>query len=210
VPELRDGMWAVLFTDLTDSTAQRVRVGDEAADDIRREHDEIVASAVSEHRGVWVKGLGDGAMTAFAACADALAAAVDIQQRVARRNLDAREPIAVRIGLSVGDVHAERGDLHGMAVNEAARLCAAADGGSILVTDMAKRVAGSRAHCSFVDHGVYSLKGLPSLVVWRVEWKEQPTEELGGEVHEVVPAARRHFRPLVGHLNLRRLPFSSR
>jgi hypothetical protein len=36
---LRDGMWAVLFTDVVGSTAQRARIGDAAGDELRREHD---------------------------------------------------------------------------------------------------------------------------------------------------------------------------
>jgi len=196
-------MWAVLFTDLADSTAQRARIGDDAADTLRREHDEIVAGAAQEHRGVWIKGLGDGAMTAFGACADALAAAVTIQQRVARRNLDARDPMAMRIGVSVGDVHEEGGDLFGMAVNEAARLCAAADGGLILVADMARRVAGSRAHCSFVDHGVHSLKGLPApVMVWRVDWNETPVDD-GQEASAAI--ARRTLRTQLTRWDRRRI-----
>src|SRR5689334_17736 len=113
--ELRDGTWTVMFTDLVDSTAQRARIGDAAADHLRRQHDEIVTAAAREHGGRWIKGLGDGAMTAFTACTDALSAAVTVQQRVGRWNSTAREPLAVRIGISVGDLEAHAGDLHGMA-----------------------------------------------------------------------------------------------
>ena len=138
-------MWAVMFTDLVDSTAQRARIGDTRADVVRREHDEIVAAAVAAHRGVVVKGTGDGAMAAFSSAADAVAAGIAIQQAVERRNRDAGEVMGLRVGVSLGDLAAEGDDLHGMAANEAARLCGVAEHGDVVVSDVVKTVAGTRA-----------------------------------------------------------------
>jgi class 3 adenylate cyclase len=164
-------MWAVMFTDLVDSTAQRARIGDGRADSLRREHDEIVASAVAAHRGVVVKGTGDGAMAGFSSAADAVAAGIAIQQGVERRNRDAREAIGLRVGISLGDLAAEGDDLHGMAANEAARLCGVAEHGDVVVSDVVKTVAGTRAECEFVDRAERTLKGLPEPVVtWNVHW----------------------------------------
>ena len=142
---LHGGMWAVVFTDMVESTRQRARIGDPAADEIRRAHDVIVRRVAEARGGHVVKGLGDGAMVAFGAAHDALAAAGAIQQEIELHNRTAPEPLALRIGISLGDVEHEDGDLHGMAVTEAARVCAAARPGTILLTDVVRVVAGSRA-----------------------------------------------------------------
>src|SRR5262245_1511922 len=167
-------MWAVMFTDLVASTAQRARVGDARGDDLRREHDAIVDAAAAAHDGQVVKGTGDGAMVAFSGAADAIAAAVEIQRRIARRNLGSDEPLGLRIGISLGDLAVERGDLHGLAANEAARVCAAADAGQIVVSDVVRAVAGSRADAEFDDPRDETFAGLPAPVrVWTVRWAPQ-------------------------------------
>jgi class 3 adenylate cyclase len=164
-------MWAVLFTDLVGSTEQRARVGDSTADDLRREHDSIVRRAAVTNGGEVIKGTGDGAMLVFAGASDAIAAGAAIQQAIGRRNAGAHEPIWVRVGISLGDLAHENGDLYGMAANEAARLCARADKGEILVSELVRAVAGTRNTYSLVPRGAVELKGLPeSVVVWTVDW----------------------------------------
>jgi class 3 adenylate cyclase len=90
----------VLFTDMVGSTAQRQRLGDEAANAVLAEHDEIVRRAAESHGGRVVEGTGDGAMLAFDAAGEAVRAAVAIQQGVDQRNRRAVERIELRIGLS--------------------------------------------------------------------------------------------------------------
>jgi class 3 adenylate cyclase/tetratricopeptide (TPR) repeat protein len=175
---LRAGTWTVLFTDVVGSTDQRVRLGDAAVDEMLREHDAIVARALAAHGGELVEGTGDGAMCAFVGAADALAAAVAIQQRLERRNRDAPEQLHVRVGVSLGDLAFEDGGLHGLAAHEAARVCASAEAGEILVSDVVRSVAGSRAGCELVARGELELKGLPAPVrVWRVAWEPAPEAE---------------------------------
>ena len=142
---LRSGMWAVTFTDLAGSTAQRARIGDQAADELRREHDAIVAHAAATHDGHVVKSTGDGSMAVFAGAADAVEAAVAIQQGVELRNRGSAEPLGLRVGISLGDLAHENGDLFGLAVNEAARLCALADAGEILLSDLVRAVSALAA-----------------------------------------------------------------
>jgi class 3 adenylate cyclase len=164
-------MWAVLFTDLVGSTEQRARVGDGAADALRREHDAIVRRAAVTNGGEVIKGTGDGAMVVFAGASDAIAAGAAVQQAVGRRNERAAEPISVRVGISLGDLAHEDGDLFGMAANEAARLCAHADSGEILVSELVRAVAGTRNSYRLTPRGTIELKGLPeSMVTWSVDW----------------------------------------
>src|SRR5436853_6105445 len=99
-------MAVVLFTDLVGSTELRGRLGEEAADELRRRHDQLLAQAVESKNGRVVKGLGDGIMATFSGASDAVAAAVAIQQAVDRLHWSGKAPmpLAVRVGRSGGDV----------------------------------------------------------------------------------------------------------
>jgi class 3 adenylate cyclase/tetratricopeptide (TPR) repeat protein len=151
-------MASVLFTDLVDSTGLGSRWGDEAADGVRRAHDEALTGVITAAGGVVVKSLGDGLMAVFDSAADAVGAAVGCQQAVAA--MDGPEPLMIRVGVSVGDVTFEDDDCHGSTVNEAARLCAAAQGGQILVADLVRAMSRGRGGFSFESVGVLELKGL--------------------------------------------------
>ena len=164
----------VLFTDLVGSTELRGRVGEEAAEELRRTHDRLLTEAVEKHEGRVVKGLGDGIMATFAGASDAVAAAVAIQQAVDRLNRFAKTPVrlAVRVGLSAGDVSFEDDDVHGTPVVEASRLCGAADGGEILAAEVVRILAGSTGGHVYVSVGPLELKGLDHLVpAVRIGWE---------------------------------------
>ncbi len=164
--------YTVLFTDLVDSTAQRSRLGDDAADALQRAHDAILRAAIERNAGQVVKSTGDGIMAAFLGAADGLGGAVEIQQDIHEFNRTVDEPLRVRAGLSLGDASSEDGDLHGTPVVEAARLCGRAGAGEILCSDIVRLVAGSRAGQSFTPLGPVDLKGLPAPVdTVRVEWR---------------------------------------
>lgn len=190
------GTATVLFTDMVGSTDQRSCLGDEAADAIRHAHDEIVAAAVTGCQGRVVKGLGDGTLATFDATSDAVAAAVRIQQAVhshGRADPDVR--FALRLGLSVGDVSHEDGDLFGTAVIEASRLCAAAQGGEILVAEAVRLLSKGRAGFTFEPMGEIELKGIPDPVAaCRVMW--EPEEESTAELGRVPFPG--HLRPTAG------------
>src|ERR1043165_9043289 len=96
----------VLFTDLVGSTELRGRLGEETADDLRRKHDRLLTQAVEANNGRVVKGLGDGIMATFAGAADAVAAAVAIQQGTERLNRSGKAagPLDLRVGLAAGGV----------------------------------------------------------------------------------------------------------
>jgi class 3 adenylate cyclase len=164
----------VLFTDLVGSTDLRSRLGEDAAEELRRDHDRLIAGAVEANRGRLVKNLGDGVMATFTGASDALAAAVAIQQALDRRNRSGSSdvPLGVRIGVSAGDVAFEGADCFGTPVIEAARLCAAAGGGRILVTEVVRVLAGTAGGHQFAPVGALDLKGLPAPVpACEVTWE---------------------------------------
>ncbi len=167
----------VLFTDLVGSTALLSRVGEDQAEALRREHFALLREAIAGSGGREVKNLGDGLMVVVPSAADAVAAAVAIQQAFERRNRDAVEPLLVRVGVALGDADLEDDDYFGVPVVEAARLCAKADGGEILVTDIVRALAGSRGGFDFAPVGALELKGLEQPVVaHRVQWTPTATE----------------------------------
>ena len=92
----------------------------------------------------------------------------------------------MRVGVSVGDALIERGDYHGVPVIEAARLCASADGGQILVTDLVRLLIGGGDRERFSAAGDRSLKGLGGPVTtWEVRWEplaERTSVELPSEL----------------------------
>jgi len=162
----------VLFTDLVGSTELRSRVGEEAADELRREHDRLVGGAIRVHRGTVVKQLGDGLMATFTGAADGLAGAVAIQQALAQHNRRAaNERLEVRIGLSVGDVTFEEDDCFGLPVIEAQRLESVAAPGQILCSDVVQLMSRGRGGHVFVPMGERELKGIDGPVtVLEVGW----------------------------------------
>jgi len=173
----------ILITDLVGSTDVRSRLGEEAADRLHRLHERLLRDAVEAHGGVVVKGLGDGVLASFSGAADAVAAAVAIQQAAdfhSRRHPD--QALVVRAGVSAGDVTVEEdGDHVGTPVIEAARLCAAAAGGQILAADLVRALTRGRGGHRFSAVGDLELKGLAEPVT-AVEVGWEADRPVGAEV----------------------------
>jgi len=95
---------------------------------------EVVAPLVAQHRGRFVKVMGDGVLIEFASAVDAVDCAVEIQKRFAEANKSLPEArrIVLRVGINLGDIIVEGGDLYGDGVNVAARLEALAEAGRYL------------------------------------------------------------------------------
>ncbi len=169
---------AILFTDVVGSTELAARLGAEQADQLRQAHFALLRAVIAEHAGTEVKNLGDGLIVAFPAASDAVAAAVAAQQALEHDNRQADEPIGMRVGLAAGEATLEGGDYFGTPVIEAARLCAVAATGQILVTGLARAVAGTRGGHGFAPLGQMTLKGLPDPVeVYEAGW--EPVVDVG-------------------------------
>jgi predicted ATPase/class 3 adenylate cyclase len=163
----------VMFTDLVDSTALLSRLGEDQGEVVRREHFGLLRAAVGPYGGREVKNLGDGLMVVFSSAANAVSAAVRLQQEFARRNRRVHgDRLLVRVGISCGDADTEDGDYFGVPVVEAARLCANAGGGEALATEKVRLLAGTRGAHTFTSMGELDLKGLERPVVaHRIEWE---------------------------------------
>jgi len=173
---LRTGTATVLFTDLVGSTEHMTRLGQSAFDDVRRAHFAALRKAIQRNGGEEVKSLGDGVLAVFGSAADAAECAVAMQQSVQRQAAAAQAALAIRIGMGLGDVRFEEGDVFGTPVVEAARLVEAARPGQILATALVQVVAGGRAGgVRFADVGLIQLKGLPEPVpICEVRWEPLP------------------------------------
>ena len=162
----------ILFTDLVGSTELLSRLGESAFDEVRRGHFSALRKAINHHGGEEIKTLGDGVLAVFGSAAEAVKCAVAMQQAVGGQLPSRATPLAIRIGLAVGDVTFEEDDVFGAPVVEAARLVSAAGDGQILATAVVRAVGGGRSGASFTDLGALSLKGLPEPVpACEVAWE---------------------------------------
>ena len=128
------GFRAIMFTDLKDSTLMTTLYGDTKALHLLHIHNALTRNSLKAHRGREVKHTGEGIMASFASVPAAVECAIAIQQAFATYNKEnAEAPLYVRIGLSAGEPIEEHGDLFGKTVQLAARLCAHAEPGRIVV-----------------------------------------------------------------------------
>jgi class 3 adenylate cyclase len=166
----------VLFTDLVGSTELLSRLGESTFDSLRRAHFAALRTTIEGTGGTEVKTTGDGLLATFSSATDAVGCAVRMQQAVDAHRRTAGIPLSIRVGLSLGDVSFEDGDVFGTPVVEAARLVAAARGGQIVASSLVRLVAGGRCPATFADLGALELKGLPSPVLaCEVAWEPNPT-----------------------------------
>ncbi len=177
---------AVLFADVVGSTALRTRLGEDAADALVEVQEQLLTRAVRASDGTVVKLTGDGLLATFPAAASAVGAGVEVQQVVHAHGLaEPERAFAVRVGVSSGDVQRRDGDVHGITVVEAARLCDAAEAGQVLVADVVRLLARDRGGHPFRPLGERVLKGLPaplavSEVVWEPDGRLHPAGVRGG------------------------------
>jgi len=131
-----------------------------AAIKVRRK--EVLEPLVAQHRGRIFKVTGDGVLVEFASAVNAVQCAVDLQQRMAAANSGQQDDhhIVLRIGVNLGDVLVEGGDLFGDGVNIAARLEALAEAGGILVSGTAYDHVGTKVKVGFEDMGAQALKNI--------------------------------------------------
>lgn len=125
---------AILFTDLVGFTAYTDVHGDRAAVDVLDRQEQIVNDAL-HGRGRIVKEMGDGLMVWFDGPSAGLEAARRILGSVAIARDIAAFPLAVRMGMHVGEVVARGDDFIGRTVNIASRVADLAGPGELIVTD---------------------------------------------------------------------------
>ncbi len=122
----------------------------------------ILQPLVAEHQGRIVKVMGDGVLVEFASAVNAVACAVELQKRMASANDGVPEArrIVLRIGVNLGDVIVEGGDLYGDGVIIAVRLQAMAEPGGICLAGSVEEQIGNKLPLTFEDLGPCEVKNI--------------------------------------------------
>ncbi len=182
---------AVMLTDLVGYTSLTQR--DEAgALRLLEEHRQVVRPLLRDHSGREVKTIGDAFLVEFGNALDATRCAIAIQQSLHQRNSKSpRAKIELRIGLHVGDVVRENGDIYGDAVNLVSRIEPLAEPGGICVSGSVFELVRNKLDMRFEALGTPALKNVEfPVALYRIElpwlvtslapktpWVDRPAEQ---------------------------------
>lgn len=129
---------------------------------LRAHRIELIDPAIAKNQGNIIKTTGDGMLVEFQSVVDAARCAIEIQERMGRRNSDVASDrrIDFRIGINLGDIIFEDGDIYGDGVNIAARVEQLAEIGGICVTAAVHDQIDGRVDVAFEDLGEKLLKNI--------------------------------------------------
>ena len=149
---------AIMFTDIVGYTTLMGKDSEKALELLRKNR-EIQRPLIRKHGGTWLKEMGDGILAQFDSANDAVRCGIAIQ-KTARNKLKGQ----IRIGIHLGDVTTENGDVFGDGVNIASRLQAIADPGGIYISDSVEHAirGNTDIHSKFL--GAIQLKNVDYLV----------------------------------------------
>jgi TolB-like protein/class 3 adenylate cyclase len=165
----------------------------------------ILVPLVAQHHGRIVKVMGDGVLVEFGSAVNAVACAVKLQDRFweANKGLPDDRPILLRVGINLGDVVVDGGDLYGDGVNVAARLQGVAGPGDICVSGSVHEQVKRKLDLRFDELGLQTIKNIAEPVaVYRVR---SPTSG----VHEYRGRADSELLPLPSKPSIAVLPFTN-
>jgi predicted ATPase/class 3 adenylate cyclase len=157
------GTVTLVFTDIEGSTRLLERLGDEYATLIA-DHHRIVDGAAARHGGTRIDAAGDGLFMSFPTARGALSAVVEAQRELEAHAWPDSAEVRVRMGIHTGEPMSATTGYIGIDVHRAARICAAAHGGQILVSQAAQSLLGSAlpAEVTLRDLGDHRLRGIES------------------------------------------------
>lgn len=136
------GTITFLFTDIEGSTPLVERLG-ERYDQLLSDHHRILRAAFAAHHGREHRELGDGFCVAFSLASDALKAALDAQLGVAAYAWPSDAQPTVRMGLHAGEARLTEDGYRGLAIHQAQRVCSAAHGGQVLLSQTTRDLVAS-------------------------------------------------------------------
>jgi class 3 adenylate cyclase len=143
----------VVFTDIVGSTQKAEVMGDRNWQDLLRAHDQTFRFELELHHGKEIKALGDG----FVAIFDGPIRAIRFSKSLVRAMVPLE--LEIRVGAHIGEISFIDNDIHGIAVNIAARVADTANSGEVLVSRTIKDlIAGS--DIALKDRGSHRLKGV--------------------------------------------------
>ena len=164
----REGFATVMFTDIVNSARIASVMGDRLWSAEIARHFGTLRRIIEQGGGQFVKSLGDGTMSSFAAPPAALQAARAIQTAVEQSD---GPSITLRIGIHSGPVVQTEADFFGSVVNKAARIAASAGPRDIRVSDATRTMVGDTTEFTFDAPASVALKGFEGEhLVYRLEW----------------------------------------
>ena len=152
-----------LFMDLVGFTALTAERGDENAAEVALRFYAHVRPLLPDHCGEEIKTIGDAMMIR---CDDPRQA-IELALRICDGLGASGDFPPVRIGVHTGSAVCRDGDWYGSAVNVASRLCSAAGGGDVLVSDATREAAGATRKVDFGERQLHWLKNVPEPVAAR-------------------------------------------
>ncbi len=169
VSQVSAGTRGFLFCDLRGYTAFIERSGDAAAAELLATYRAMVRGVIAAHEGAEIRTEGDSLYVVFPAASGAVEAGLGIVAGAAGASTKER-PIAVGVGVHAGETVATTEGLVGGAVNIAARVCAKAQAGEVLVTDTVRALTRTYLPYRYTSLGTQSLKGIAGgIPLYRVE-----------------------------------------
>ena len=153
---------------------------------------DLFSQSIESHNGQVMHYAGDAILARFEAAVDALSCASVVQQQFAENNEDLPEErkLHFRIGLNLGDVIEDRGEIYGDGVNIAARLESLAEPGGICVSDAIRSAVQKKLDLEYEEMGDQSLKNIEEPVrAYRVLMDVRSSTASGGKGVESSPAS---------------------
>lgn len=147
-------------------------------DQLKEIRAKLIDPAVAKYAGRTVKLMGDGTLLEFSSVVGAVQCAIDIQHELGARigSAGLRNAVRLRIGVHLGDILVEDGDIYGDGVNVAARLESIADPGGIVLSKQVHDHIGANIQARFVSLGEQTVKNISRPIhAYRVE---MPSDEM--------------------------------
>ena len=169
MPNSSAGTKSFLFSDLRGYTAFVERSGDRAGAELLATYRDLVRAVIASHDGAEIKTEGDSFYVVFPSASSAVEAGLAILAG-AREASTPERPIRIGIGIHAGETVATTEGLVGGAVNIAARVCAKAQAGEVLVTETVRALTRTFLPYRFTGLGTQQLKGIAGgMPLYRVE-----------------------------------------
>jgi len=162
-PQLPERRWGAVLTADVVGYSRLTSLNEEQTYFLYKAHRrELIDPKIAEYRARFVKSTGDGILAEFETALDAAQCAIAVQERMVERckgeSIDRR--IVFRMGLSCGNIIADREDIYGHDVNVAARLQTVAPAGGIAMTERVAELVGASLHLPLEDLGVQQFRNM--------------------------------------------------